>query len=98
PPYFYRCLTRRSSDLPSDPLQNIRGHRGSDEFAMADDENILGAALRHVAVLGQDDSLVVAVIQSFALHQRRIDVGAAHFRAGGEDRKSTRLNSSHVKI
>ena len=62
---------------PRDPLQDVVAAGRGDQDPVADDEQVLGAPLADVAVLGQHQRLVVAVHLRLALGE-----GAVHVRAG----------------
>src|SRR6185503_6072495 len=67
-----------------DAVENA-GSRGRGRDApVAHDEDVLPRALRHVAVLVQQDRLVVAGLRRFHLRQDRVQVLPARLRLGDE--------------
>src|ERR1051326_1730847 len=66
-----------------DAEQDILGWSGRDQFVINDQEDVFRAALRHVSIMGQHNSLVEAVLHGLTFREGRIDVGANDFRAGG---------------
>src|SRR5690606_40318266 len=95
PPLLYSFPTRRSSDLGADEfLHERRGRVGEDLFR--------GGVLLDVTARGQDEHLVAELGGLLEVVGDDHD-GLAEFlldrqQAVLQDRKSTRLNSSHVKI
>src|SRR5699024_12789856 len=85
PPCLHSFPTRRSSDLPG-AVQRVSetfGHRAADDFLMVDGRSGGGPSVR------ERDKVALPV--RHPQHQvSECEVG--------EDRKSTRLNSSHVSI
>src|SRR5690606_39886552 len=74
--------TRRSSDLGVVSLGEMTDRAGREAMAFATDSTASGLERRHVLFVDPDDGAVLAYEEILT----------------GEDRKSTRLNSSHVKI
>ena len=67
--------------LSSDPLEDVVGPGRGDQDAVPDDEQVLGAPLADMAVLGQHDGLVVAVALRLALGECTVDVRAGDLAA-----------------
>ena len=64
-----------------DPLEDVVRLRRGDEGAVAHDEDVLGAALGHVPVVGQHDRLVEAVLHRLGLGESAVHVDAGALRA-----------------
>src|SRR5690606_39910448 len=97
-PYLHSFPTRRSADLPSlQPTEHHRKHRCRRPLA----ELLLGPEARHFAHRVTYGGVVVDLAPLEVTHECSVDRARQHDlqnRELGEDRKSTRLNSSHVKI
>src|SRR5207302_2769263 len=61
---------------PNDPLEDVVGRWRRHEDPVADEEEVLGAALGDMTVLGQHDGLVEPGLLRLGLRERRIDVRA----------------------
>src|SRR5690606_41883577 len=90
--------TRRSSDLALARAAGSPGPRGYAACRRMTEDNLQPQPIRHGAAkpragLGGGAEVEVGLDQ-FGLHQQPLAVGVGHH----VDRKSTRLNSSHVKI
>jgi len=73
----YQAVSRNTF---RDILREVRRH----QEAVADEEDVLCRALGEEAVLGQEEGLVVALLQGFCLGQRGIHIFPAHLAAGGD--------------
>src|SRR5207249_8382059 len=67
---------------PHDPLEDVVGRGRREELAVAHEEQVRGAALRYVAVLGQHDRLGEASFFGFALGEGRVHIRAGDLAAG----------------
>src|SRR5690606_39925943 len=90
PPHLPSSPTRRPSDLPT-----IAGQQGAPAHVWALD---LPQVLDRAAGTERERPHVAPGQVVFHELVGRKHAGARHGHALGEDRKSTRLNSSHVKI
>src|SRR5207253_11009927 len=93
-PDLHSFPTRRSSDLI---LQGIAGHTRIRPHGHRAFENVVGAY--QSAGAERFNSLIVAVPGTAAVTDDAQSAGGGlEYRLRGVDRKSTRLNSSHVAI
>ena len=63
-----------------DALQDVRVDARRDQATAAHHEEVLCAALRHLAVVGQDDGLLVTVEDGLRLGEGGVDIGAHDLR------------------
>src|SRR5690606_39778912 len=98
-PVFVRSAVRSLHGLPSFPTR-----RSSDLFLVVGDDFRFGKGREGDFAMLQQAGIVlgfeVVDTQSYRQHQERVSSTATRraLAAGDLDRKSTRLNSSHVKI
>ena len=76
-----QLLARQADDgVARDADEDVVRVRRRDQLAVLDDEDVLAAALGDVAVAGEHDRLVEAVLLRLRLGERGVDVDAGHFR------------------
>src|SRR5207247_2125416 len=71
----------RDDRVTRDALEDVVGHRGSDELAVADHEQVRAAALGHVAVAREEDRLVGVRVVRLVHRESGVDVRAGQLSA-----------------
>ena len=66
------------------PIRMFSAGGRCDNFPVGDQEDVFGAALGHVALVGEHDGLVEAVLHRLAFGKGRVDIRADDFGACGD--------------